>query len=84
MEIRGLSNNTLFVNNAKGKKSESVQEQDSKDKIQISPEARDLAKSELSTQRLEEIKSRIDSKFYDSDVVMNKVVDKLIGELKTK
>jgi anti-sigma28 factor (negative regulator of flagellin synthesis) len=84
MQIRGLSNNTLFVNNPKGKKSESVQQQDPKDKIEISSEARDLAKTDMSQQRLEEIKQRIDSKFYDSDIVLNKVADKLISELTGK
>jgi negative regulator of flagellin synthesis FlgM len=82
MQIRGISNNNLFVNNPKEKKTETAQPQDPKDKIEISSEARDLAKTELSQQRVVEIKQRIDSKFYDSNEVLSKVADKLLDELK--
>jgi anti-sigma28 factor (negative regulator of flagellin synthesis) len=84
MQIRGLSNSTLLINSVKGKKAETVQEQDPKDKIEISSEARDLAKTELSSQRMDEIRKKIDSNFYNSDTVLNKVVDKLIDEIKAE
>jgi len=84
MQIRGLSNNPLFVDSSKGKKTNSVQQGEPKDKIEISTEARDLAKTDTAQQRLEEIKKRVDSKFYDSDAVLNKVADKILDELNTK
>jgi hypothetical protein len=47
MEIRGVSNNPLFVNQTKNNKPEEAQNQEAKDKIVISPEARDMAKVDL-------------------------------------
>ena len=81
MEIRGVSNNPLFVNQAKNNKPEEAQNQDAKDKIVISSEARDMAKVDLSPARLEEIRERINTKFYDSDEVLNKVADKVLVEV---
>ena len=84
MQIRGLSNNPLFVNNPKGKNISSTNSEEPKDKIEISSAARDLAKSDMSQQRLEEIKNRIKSKFYDSEQVLNKVADKLLDDIQSK
>ncbi|MHB8904493.1 MAG: flagellar biosynthesis anti-sigma factor FlgM [Melioribacteraceae bacterium] len=81
MEIRGVSNNPLFVNQTKNNKPEEAQNQEAKDKIVISPEARDMAKVDLSPARLEEIRERINTKFYDSDEVLNKVADKILVEV---
>lgn len=82
MEIKGVSNSPLFVNNTKKNKSEAVQNQDAKDKIEISSEGRDLARAEFSTNRLEEVRKRISTNFYDSDEVLNKVAEKVLVELK--
>lgn len=80
MEIKGVSNSPLFVNNTKKNKPEAAQNQDAKDKIQISSEGRDMAKVELSTARLEEIRERISTNFYNSNEVLNKVADKVLVE----
>ena len=82
MEIKGISNSTLFVDKTKKNKSESVQNQDAKDKIEISSEGRDMAKVELSPARLEEIRGRLSSNFYNSDEALNKVADKILTEFK--
>ncbi len=82
MEIKGVSNGPFFLNKTKNNKPEAVQQQDAKDKIEISSEARDMAKVELSADRLEEIRERINSKFYDSEEVLNKVADKVLSEIK--
>lgn len=82
MEIKGVSNSPLFVNNSKKTKSDAVQNQDTKDKIEISSEGRDMAKVELSPARLEEIRERISTNFYNSDVALNRVADKILVELK--
>ena len=84
MQIRGLSNNPLFVNNPKGKQTGATNPEEPKDKIEISTAARNMAKSELSQQRLEEIKNRLDSKFYESEEVLNKVADKLLKDIQSK
>jgi negative regulator of flagellin synthesis FlgM len=80
MEVRGVSNSPLFVNQTKNNKPEEAQNQETKDKIVISSEARDMAKVDLSSARLEEIRERINSKFYDSDEVLNKVAEKVLVE----
>lgn len=82
MEIKSVSNNPLFVNNAKKTKSDAVQNQDAKDKIEISSEGRDMAKVELSPSRLEEIRERISTNFYNSDAALTKVADKILAEFK--
>lgn len=84
MQIRGLSNNPLFVDGPKGKKTNSTSSEEPKDKIEISTAARDLAKTDPSQQRLEEIKKRIESKYYDSDHVLSKVADKLLEDIQSK
>lgn len=81
MNIKSISNNLLFVNQPKDKKAENPQTQDVKDKIEISNAGRNIAASELSPERLEEIRSRISSKFYSTDEVYNKVAEKILGEL---
>lgn len=81
MEIKGISNSPLFVNNTKKNKPDAVQNQDAKDKIEISSEGRDMAKVELSPTRLEEIRQRISSGFYNSQEVFDKVADKLLVDL---
>jgi len=82
VEIKGISNSPLFVDRTKKSKSESVQNQDAKDKIEISSEGRDMAKVELSPARLEEIRGRLSSNFYNSDEALNKVADKILTEFK--
>ena len=80
MEIKGVSNSPLFVQNTKKNKPEAAQNQDAKDKIEISSEGRDMVKVELSTARLEEIRERISTNFYNSNEVLNKVADKVLVE----
>lgn len=82
MEIKGVSNSPLFVDKTKKNKSETVQNQEAKDKIEISPEGRNMAKVELNPTRLEEIRERIKTDFYNSDEALNKVADKILTEFK--
>ncbi len=81
MNIKSISNNLLFIKQPQDKKVDNPQAQDVKDKIEISNAGRNIAANELSPQRLEEIRSRINSKFYSSEEVYNKVADKILGEL---
>jgi hypothetical protein len=81
VNIKSISNNLPFINQPKDKKVENSQTQDVKDKIEISNAGRNIAASELSPDRLEEIRSRINSKFYSTDEVYNKVAEKILGEL---
>ncbi|MEW6701490.1 MAG: flagellar biosynthesis anti-sigma factor FlgM [Bacteroidota bacterium] len=83
MEIKGFSNNQYFVNQTKNKAAENVRQQDAKekDKIEISAEARNLAKTDFSSKRAEEIRQKISSGFYESEEVLNKVADKILRDI---
>lgn len=81
MEIKSITQDSFFVNPQSSKKTENTQQQESKDKIEISDEGRGIAASDLSTQRLAEIQERIKSNFYSSDEVLDKVATKILGEL---
>ncbi|MEJ5350715.1 MAG: hypothetical protein WHS65_03895 [Melioribacteraceae bacterium] len=87
MQIKGISNNNPFTpspNQVKTTDSKGSGEVKDKDKIEISSAARDLAKSEMASKKLEEIKQKIANKFYDSEEVINKVAEAIIKELKGK
>ncbi|MEW6005898.1 MAG: flagellar biosynthesis anti-sigma factor FlgM [Stygiobacter sp.] len=81
MEIKGVTNGSFFVNQTKNQK---VGDNNAKkrDTIEISTEARDLAKADLDQQKIEDIRSKIKSGFYKSDEVLNKVADKILAEIK--
>lgn len=81
MEIKGVTNGSFFVNQTKNQK---VGDNNAKkrDTIEISTEARDLAKADLDQQKIEDIRSKIKSGFYKSDEVLNKVADKILTEIK--
>ena len=81
MEIRGLSKNTILVDNTIAKKNGSIPKQEPKDSIVISNEGRDLAKADLTPARLDEIRNKIKSNFYNSPEVWNKVADKILNEI---
>ncbi|MDF1611204.1 flagellar biosynthesis anti-sigma factor FlgM [Stygiobacter electus] len=81
MEIKGVTNGSFFVNQTKNQK---VGDNNAKkrDTIEISTEARDLAKADLDQQKIEDIRSKIKSGFYKSDEVLNKVADKILVDIK--
>lgn len=80
MQIKGISNNPLFVQPSKNLKAEATPDSP-KDRIEISSQARDLAKLDLSSERLEEIRSKISSGFYDTDEVLGKVAEKISKDI---
>lgn len=84
MEIRSVSNDPLITNMNQNKKVDSDLQplQDpTKDKIEISAEGRTMATTELSSKRLEQIRNRINSNFYNSDEVLSKVTDKVLSDI---
>ena len=84
MEIRSVSNDPLVTNMNQNKKIDSalVPPQDpTKDKIEISAEARTMATTELSPERMKEIQNKINSNFYNSDEVLSKVADKVLSDI---
>lgn len=80
MQVKGISGNPLYVKPTQNTKAEATSSAP-KDRIEISSEARDLAKLELSTERIEEIRSKLESGFYDTDEVLQKVSEKLSKEI---
>ena len=84
MEIRSVSNDPLITNMNQNKKVDSDLQplQDpNKDKIEISAEGRTMATTELSSERLEQIRNRINSNFYNSNEVLSKVTDKVLSDI---
>lgn len=80
MEIKGLGNNIPF-NQPVQKKSDSKPGVEAKDRIEISTKAREMAQTEKTPEKLEEIKLRVKSKFYESDEVLNKVADAILKDI---
>jgi hypothetical protein len=82
MEIKSVSNQNPYLNQLKVIKPESYQNSEKIDKVEISGEGKELAKLEISNKRLLAIRIRIESNFYNSDMVLSKVADKIYNELK--
>lgn len=80
MQVKGISNNPLFIKPTKNLKAEATPNSP-KDKIEISSEARDLAKLELSSERLEEIRTKLASGFYETEEVLQNVAEKLSKDI---
>jgi len=82
VEIKGISNSNYFVKPNPVNKSDISSASESKDKIEISTAAKDIAKSDLGSARLEEIKTKMQNKFYDSLEVLDKVASKVLIDIK--
>ncbi|MDX9925116.1 MAG: hypothetical protein RBS48_10140 [Ignavibacteriaceae bacterium] len=82
MEIKGISNSNYFVKPNPVNKSDVSSSTESKDKIEISTAAKEIAKSELGSARLEEIRAKMQNKFYDSPEVLDKVASKVLIDIK--
>ncbi len=81
MQVKGINNNVFSQTPSKVDKPGSAGSSGKKDRIEISSQARDIAKSELGSQRLEEIKQKLNNKFYDTEEVLSKVADAILKEL---
>ena len=81
MQIKGINNDVFSQNPSKVDKPGVNKSADKKDRIEISPLAREIAKSDLGSQRLEEIKQKLQSRFYDSEEVLEKVAAAILKEL---
>lgn len=81
MQVKGINNNVFSQTPSKVSKPNSSDSASKKDRIEISSQARNIAKSELGSQRLEEIKQKLNNKFYDTEEVLSKVADAILKEL---
>jgi anti-sigma28 factor (negative regulator of flagellin synthesis) len=83
VEIKSVSNNLYLINTVKNQKGEVAQASTQKDKIEISTEAREkIVGGDLDQDRVNEIREKIASGFYNSDEVLKKVADKISLDLK--
>jgi hypothetical protein len=84
VEIRSVVNDPLITKMNQNKQVDSplAPPQDpTKDKIEISAEGRTMATTELSPERLEQIRNRVNSNFYNSNEVLSKVADKVLSDI---
>ncbi len=81
MQIKGINNGVFSQTPSKVDKSGVNKSVDKKDRIEISPLAREIANSDLGSQRLEEIKQKLQSKYYDSEEVLEKVAAAILKEI---
>lgn len=81
MDIKAITNSLYFPKEIKGKKSEGFSEEKNKDKFVISNEAKLMQTSSLDAKRLNEIRERIESKFYDKEDVVDQVASSILKEI---
>lgn len=81
MQVKGINNGLISQSPSKVSKPGANNSVDKKDRIEISVEARDIAKTELGSQRLEEIKQKLQSKYYDREEVLSKVAAAILKEI---
>jgi anti-sigma28 factor (negative regulator of flagellin synthesis) len=85
MEIKPISGSNInLVKNNIVKKQEEQQKQDTsaaRDRLEISEEAKSISSASIKGKNLDDIKSKVESGFYDSDDVINKVADKILKDI---
>jgi negative regulator of flagellin synthesis FlgM len=79
MKIIEISGKIPFPEDKGGKKFGKVEEK--RDRVEISSEARELYRLKK-LERIEEIKKKVESGFYDSDEIINKVAERIYEHLK--
>ena len=87
MNIKPITNSNYSYNNKEleGKKGkESSGESKIEDKIEISEQAKVMNKENLQSKKLASIKDKIESNFYNSDEVTQKVAQEIYKDLKTQ
>ena len=81
MNIKSINNSNLpYIPNVETKKTSNKEVEKSGDKLEISQEALKIKESTGELNKLDVVKSRIQSKFYDSKEVLNSVAQKILKE----
>jgi hypothetical protein len=81
VEVKNISNKEPLIKQVTLKEPESTKDPGKLDSLEISTEGKEMAKLELNNKRLLAIRTRIETKFYNSDDVLTKVADKILKEL---
>ena len=87
MSIREIAGEMLPVDPVKGKKSVQAEKAKaaatgSKDRAELSSEARSMFEADQ-TKKIDEIRGKVDSGYYDSREVAEKVVDAILKDIKS-
>ncbi len=86
MNIKPVSDKVYIGNdvseNVKGKKE--IKRNKIQDKLELSDEAKNIQKKQVPVKNLDLIKNRINSKYYESDEVINKIADKMLKDIQPK
>lgn len=82
MNIKGVGNNLNRYTELYKKQEEATsrQTQQKTDKLELSDAAKKLKAEGVDSQRLSQVKLKVDSGYYNSDDVINKVADEIIKE----
>jgi len=81
MDIKAITGSLYVPKEIKGKKTEGSSEEKAKDKLDISPEAKLMQTSSLDASKLNTIRERIESKFYDKQDVVDQVASSILKEI---
>jgi|YelNatPaOPRAMG01_1025707.scaffolds.fasta_scaffold00063_89 anti-sigma28 factor (negative regulator of flagellin synthesis) len=86
MKINPLTNNPYFSQGVPGKTSDSKgnakNSQAPQDKLELSDQAMKIQNNSSEDKKINNIKTKIANNFYNSDVVINKVADNILKELR--
>ncbi len=84
MQIKSVGGSPYFPKDLPGNTQNAKNNSQSqpKDKLELSAEAQNIQKSQSLDPKLEEIKEKVNSKFYDSDDVVNTVANKILKDVK--
>lgn len=80
MNIKSVNGSLPYIPNLDNKKKDSKDIEKSGDKLEISKEALKIKENSGELNKMDVVKSRIQSKFYDSDEVINSVAEKILKE----
>ena len=83
MTIKPVAGNIFVgkVNSEKTKETAEKNESRIKDKLELSEEAKNIQKSSAENSKLDKIKERINSNYYNSEEVINKVAENILKEI---
>ncbi len=88
MDVNGINKNYINPNLVSAYKkntpvTKEISDKSNKinDKIEISSEAKKLKGNRMDEAKLSEVKEKVNSGFYKTDTVLNKVVDKIYKEI---
>jgi len=86
MNIKPVSNKIYLGNDVPEnvKSNKEIKKNKIQDKLELSDEAKNIQKKQVPEKNLDIIKARINSKYYESDKIINKVADKMLKDILPK